>query len=285
MKVFLSWSGKSSGELAIALQEWLESIFAKELADFWSSAHAPKGIPWRQQLEQQLESTHFGILCMVPSNISAPWVLFEAGALSKVVKDSFVVPYCLGLTPKDLGEPLSGFQGASADKEGTHDLIRSINRALPIGEKTDRELQELFNEKWPILEQKLKVISRAASFDIADVRLGDFIDRTQREAYLTDKNLIVTHCSDAFLQFLGANRGQVIGKHVKEVIALFSKLVPPSRRRSYRKRQVDVLVSGIKAPYARISEAVDMRQRPAHWSEPRRVCRRLFGLSHTAMAG
>jgi hypothetical protein len=39
-----------------------------------------RGLP---AIAQQLEETQFGLICLTPESMNAPWLLFEAGALSK----------------------------------------------------------------------------------------------------------------------------------------------------------------------------------------------------------
>src|SRR5215470_15092122 len=109
MKIFLSWSGESSEAIASILHEWLALIFPD--ATFWiSTRDIQAGQRWGSELDRQLESTDFGIICIVPSNLAAPWLLFEAGALSKSITASRVVPYCFGISPEDVQGPLSRFQ-------------------------------------------------------------------------------------------------------------------------------------------------------------------------------
>jgi hypothetical protein len=54
-----------------------------------------KGQRWGLILAEQLESTHAGVICLTPENLTAPWLLFEAGALSKLHKDSKVCTYLI----------------------------------------------------------------------------------------------------------------------------------------------------------------------------------------------
>jgi hypothetical protein len=101
MNIFLSWSGDASKALATAINDWLGMIFPE--VTFWiSSRDIEAGERWGEELDKQLESTNFGILCLVPTNLAAPWLIFEAGALSKSVEASRVVPYCLGWSPARL---------------------------------------------------------------------------------------------------------------------------------------------------------------------------------------
>jgi len=137
MKIFLSWSGETSKLVASHLHQWLPLIFPD--VQIWISTrdiHA--GQRWGNELDEQLEATDFGIICVVPSNLLAPWLLFEAGALSKSVESGRVVPFCLGIGADEVQGPLSRFQGVAADKEGTRRLVDSINSTMiPPRKETD----------------------------------------------------------------------------------------------------------------------------------------------------
>jgi len=65
-----------------------------------------KGARWSALLAGELAQAKIGILCLTRDNLAAPWMLFEAGALSKTLERTFVCPYLLGLRPADLGGPL-----------------------------------------------------------------------------------------------------------------------------------------------------------------------------------
>ena len=122
VNVFLSWSGEHSKQLATVLREWLALVFPE--VQFWASSQdIQAGQRWRDELDRQLESTDFGVLCLVPTNLMSPWLLFEAGALSKSVAAGRVVPYCAGFQAEDVSGPLAGFQGVAADEAGTRRLL------------------------------------------------------------------------------------------------------------------------------------------------------------------
>lgn len=154
MKVFISWSGESSQSLASILRDWLGLVFPD--VTFWiSSRDIQAGQRWGNELDRELEATGFGILCLVPTNLLAPWLLFEAGALSKAVLSSRVVPYCLGFQPEEVQGPLSRFQGVPATEAGTRRLVESINSLLE-NKRPDGVLGKLFDKWWPDLERDLK---------------------------------------------------------------------------------------------------------------------------------
>ena len=161
MKVFLSWSGESSKELATILRDWLTLVFPE--VTFWlSSRDIQAGQRWGNELDRELQGTEFGILCLVPTNLLAPWLLFEAGALSKSVASARVVPYCLGLQPEEVQGPMSRFHGVSADEAGTRRLVESINSLLE-NKRAESVLDRVFDKWWPDLKRDIETIPAAST--------------------------------------------------------------------------------------------------------------------------
>lgn len=160
MKVFLSWSGNRSRELALTLRQWLPSVI-QSLNPWMSEEDIRSGELWPLRLSQELDQAAFGIVCVSPENILAPWLVFEAGALSKRFEQSRICPYLLDMEPSDLAEsPLKNFQAARVDEAGTWKLIQSINDAQDISVKEDL-LRVAFNRGWPEFAGKLAAISEA----------------------------------------------------------------------------------------------------------------------------
>jgi TIR domain len=156
MKVFLSWSGERSREIAVALRDWLPKVI-QSVQPWMSSVDIDRGARWSTDIATQLEQARFGILCLTPENIDAPWILFEAGALSKTLDRTFVCPYLFDLEPSDLKGPLVQFNAAMTNKSDTEKLIQTIN-VLQENSLSQENFQESFELWWPKLEEKLSQI-------------------------------------------------------------------------------------------------------------------------------
>jgi hypothetical protein len=156
--VFISWSGNRSKHVAEALREWLPMVL-QVAKPFLSKKDIDKGSRWHIELANALETTKVGIVCLTPENPLAPWLLFEAGALSKTVdRGTVVCTYLLaGLQPSDVRPPLSEFQATKAEKDETQQMLQSINKAIgsPLAEHT---LNGVFDALWPMLEAKLSAL-------------------------------------------------------------------------------------------------------------------------------
>jgi hypothetical protein len=104
MKVFISWSGDKSRNVAVALRDWLPSVI-NCIQPFVSSEDIHAGTRWQQEIADQLDTTNFGVVCVTKENQLSPWLNFEAGALAKAVDLSRVVPLAIDLKPSDVKIP------------------------------------------------------------------------------------------------------------------------------------------------------------------------------------
>jgi TIR domain len=157
MKVFLSWSGNASRRLAEALRDWLPAVL--QAVEPWMSAEdIDKGARWSAHVAGELEQARVGILCLTRDNLAAPWILYEAGALSKTLERTAVCPYLWGVRPADLRGPLVQFQAAEANRADTRRLVATINTALGLAALSERSLDRAFKTWWPELEKTLAAL-------------------------------------------------------------------------------------------------------------------------------
>ncbi len=164
MKVFISWSGSTSHQVALALHDWLPAVI-QAIEPYVSSEDIDKGARWNTDISQELEHSGYGILCITAENIAAPWVNFEAGALSKSLERSRVAPFLFGIQRTDVTGPLLQFQSTVYEREDVHKLVRSLNKACGdtgLGVLDESRLDEIFGVWWPMLEKKLNDIKDTA---------------------------------------------------------------------------------------------------------------------------
>jgi hypothetical protein len=94
---------------------------------------------------------------LTPSNRNAPWLLYEAGALSKQVSSSRVSCLLLDLKHTDVEFPLALFQNTEFNHDDIYKLVGSINRGCeyPLEEE---KLRHIFEKFWPDLETAIQHI-------------------------------------------------------------------------------------------------------------------------------
>jgi hypothetical protein len=84
MKVFISWSGNYGKAFAKLLHAWLPSVL-QAVRPYFSPDDIAKGARWSNEISAELDGSQVGIIILTREAIAAPWIMFEAGALSKNV--------------------------------------------------------------------------------------------------------------------------------------------------------------------------------------------------------
>lgn len=156
MQLFLSWSGDQSKALASALRDWIPLVI-QSVKPWFSPEDIDKGARWMSDLSSQLEQQSVAVICVTRQNTNAPWLLFEAGALSKALESSWVCPVLLGMEPSEIQGPLAQFQATRTNKEDIRRLLDTINKRTqsPL---LDQRLDIIFEAFWPQFESQLDAI-------------------------------------------------------------------------------------------------------------------------------
>lgn len=225
--VFISWSGERSKWVAEALRDWLPTII-QSAKPWMSEADIDKGARGFEEIDRRLAGMRLGIVCLTPENLNSPWMLYEAGALSKSIGEKTRLwTYLLcGLEPKHIVPPLSMFQGTVANQADTRRLLGAINRAVSENPLLDVTVDHQFQKWWPDLKEKLEgipnvreaaepkrplddmvaeilEIARAGASDRDALReqIGQLLEASDRSAFV----------ADAGLSRIAANRAAVLG--------------------------------------------------------------------------
>jgi hypothetical protein len=160
MNIFISWSGKLSHEIALILKEYLPLII-NQVEPFVSSEDIKKGNNWNSEISGKLKDTDFGILCLTKENLTSPWLLFEAGALSKNIEKSKVCGVLFdNLKQNEIETPLSLFQSTKFEKDDFGKLIQSVNDSLASTGLSNELLTKSFEKWWPELEEKVTKVTK-----------------------------------------------------------------------------------------------------------------------------
>lgn len=157
MKVFLSWSGNRSREVANLLSDWLCCVI--QASRPWiSTRDLDRGSLWFGEINDQLKDTTVGIICLTQENKTRPWILFEAGALAKGLSTSRVCTLLVDLEPKDIEDPLAQFNHTFPTRESVLGLVKTLNSTLGTNGLDNRILEQVFATYWPQFEQRFAVI-------------------------------------------------------------------------------------------------------------------------------
>jgi TIR domain len=159
-KVFISWSGPLSQRLGEALHKWLPSAL-QFVKPYFSPEDIEKGAKWGSEISNELESSNIGVICLTQDNTEKPWILFEAGALSKSLERSLVCTLLFGMENSDVKGPLTSFQSTRFNKEDFQRLFATINSAAGEFKLENMVLDKVFEMWWPQLEAEITSILKS----------------------------------------------------------------------------------------------------------------------------
>jgi hypothetical protein len=184
LKVFLSWSGTRSKEVANLLSDWLCCVI--QASRPWiSTRDLDRGSLWFGEINDQLKDTSVGIICLTQENKNRPWILFEAGALAKGLSTSRVCTLLIDLEPKDVEDPLAQFNHTFPNHDSVLGLVKTLNNTLGNNSLDIRILEQVFNTYWPQFEEKFtKILQTTKTQPPAKPRpnedvLGEILENTR----------------------------------------------------------------------------------------------------------
>lgn len=158
MKIFISWSGERSNKIAKVLFEYFSENL--QLTKPWMSSNIEKGKKWHSEISGELSNSNFGLIILTPENLTSPWILFEAGALSKL-DSGRVFTVLFDLKHNDVKPPLSQFQHTLFRMEDFKSLVFEINKCCLIENENqinNQTLQRIFEKSWSSLESEINTI-------------------------------------------------------------------------------------------------------------------------------
>jgi hypothetical protein len=154
MEIFISWSGEPSGKIARSLERFLGDVI-QGLEPFISFG-IEKGTRWRDEIGKRLERCKYGVVVLTKENMQSPWLVFEAGALSRDVASGRVMTVLAGLNNSDVEGPLGQFQHTGIRRDEILGLVCAINNLLTDGgQLSDERLGRAFDRSWPDLEKEV----------------------------------------------------------------------------------------------------------------------------------
>ena len=184
MKVFLSWSGHRSREVAGLLSEWLSCVI-QAIRPWISTRDLDRGTIWFGEINDQLQETTVGIICLTQENKTKPWILFEAGALAKGLSTSRVCTLLIDLEPKDIEDPLAQFNHTLPTKDSIYSLVKTLNNALGPDGLDVHILDQVYETYWEHFEEKYAaILSETETHDPPKPRpkedmLGEILENTR----------------------------------------------------------------------------------------------------------
>lgn len=229
MKVFISWSGEKSKKTAEVISKWLQKNI--QAVEPWMSTDIEKGQRWQPALYKKLEESRIGIICLNRDNLESKWIMFEAGAIAKMVS-SYTCTFLLDLAPKDVEPPLADFQHTIFNRDDLLKLLYTVNRLVEQEKEKFLEkdnLNEMFELLWPNLSKELSEISKSSQKEKKPIRTSESI----------------------LEEILNLNRN--IDSKIDDRTLLIARLIEKSNRFS----KYSILASDVANPSGSVTELLD----------------------------
>lgn len=151
-RVFISWSGDLSLQVARILKPWLEDVL-QHVDCFVSEKDIVKGEGWYDRIVTELETCCCGIIVLTPESITRPWVLFEVGALVGARGRDRAMPLLVDLAESHLGgSPLNQLQGTKVTLQDMLLLLKSVNLATGEAAAPSDRVERAVAREWETFE-------------------------------------------------------------------------------------------------------------------------------------
>lgn len=157
MRVFISWSGEQSREVAELLDTWINCVI--QATRPWISTHnIDNGSIWFTEIHSALAESKIGIVVLTKENKEKPWLLFEAGAMFKGISTNRVFTFLVDMKPTDIEDPLAQFHHTIYSKSSIQKLFENINSLLDKDAIRREILVESFEAFWKKYDKKYQDI-------------------------------------------------------------------------------------------------------------------------------
>lgn len=160
--------------MAQAIYKCLPSLF--DDAKPWISTENRSGSIWLPEIDKQLSDTDFGIVCVSKQNQGAPWLNYEAGALSRKVDAKRELMPVLLVDFDDTVEvkgPVTGFQMKFATLDGFYSIMKDLNES-ELGPGIDKDiLRKRVELNWPTIESEVQKVKTSHESQEAQKRTED----------------------------------------------------------------------------------------------------------------
>ena len=161
MRVFISWSGELSKQLASAIRDWLPTTL-QYVKPYFTPADIEKEQSGNLEISEELGASSICIIALTRESLDSKWIMFEAGAISKSANNPRLCTVLFGIEPTDVQGPLERFQATKFSKDDIHQLLKTINSNAGKEALSEATLNLVFAKWWPDLEREVNEIMKDA---------------------------------------------------------------------------------------------------------------------------
>lgn len=283
MKIFISWSGELSQLVALSLRTWIENVI-QVAQPYVSSEDMEKGTRWFTEVDNALGACGFGVICLTRENMNRPWILFEAGAMSRSINQRRVTPLLIDLTPADLSGPLSHFQATTILEEDMLRLVKDIGKEIGDSHFTETLIERTFRKWWPDLQKEVTSIVESIKPNEKKTQLRQDreileevlqTNRTLIQLISSSTNLVIPPAANVEAQFTTSDAGTILTR-IKAELEKRRKMMIVTALDKAKNAYIDgaLLYIEFEASDARIKQELEQ---PLKFDVLREICHQVTG--------
>jgi hypothetical protein len=148
-RIFIGWAGDQSWPVADCLRHVLPRVFEDKVEVWLSEQDISPSEDWFGKILANLRSADAGVFVLTPESRTAPWLLFEAGAIAVPSGESRVYGCLVGLKRDALEalHPLRRYQLSESGKGDVRKLFEALNDKLEL-HVPPATFKTLFEDAW-----------------------------------------------------------------------------------------------------------------------------------------
>ncbi len=127
VKVFISWSGEASHQVAKTLRDWVPQVL-QSVEPWLASSELISGQPVAKSIEGSITSADVVLLCLTRQNMLSNWTKIESAVALNAKRP--IIPVCIDFPVSDLSGMFAMYQGMTLDEAGIHRLMTALNSRL-----------------------------------------------------------------------------------------------------------------------------------------------------------
>ena len=159
-KIFISWSGDISKEIALALKNTIEgsSLGEAGLKCFVSDKDIASGADWWEKVKSELGTCKMGIACITKENSMSPWIHYESGAM--VAHELLVIPLLFECKPRVLNKtPLASNQTIIFEETKFIKMFNDINNIFNLCKLSKTDFDQIAKKYYNAFKETIKPLS------------------------------------------------------------------------------------------------------------------------------
>ena len=156
MKVFISWSGDTGNQIAVALAKWLNKIMPE--FNFFTSQTIKVGAKWRDEIINNLKEADALLLCITAESLSSQWCLFEAGFMA----EKKIFPLLFQVNNSNIPEPLKDLQAKAFNQSEIENIIEILINLKNLQSTKDQIIVKMY-KYWKELKDEMDNILNSSN--------------------------------------------------------------------------------------------------------------------------